>query len=70
LTRKHHVVFNLVAVVQSCTWLGDKIEYDVMFAGQTLNVVCFDPAELETIPPGTAVSVTIPPTAIRLVADG
>jgi ABC-type Fe3+/spermidine/putrescine transport system ATPase subunit len=56
------------AVVQSCAWLGDKVEYDVMFAGQTLNVVCFNPAEHQTISPGTAVSVDIPPTAIRLVA--
>ena len=56
------------AVVQSCSWLGDKIEYEVMFAGQTLNVVCFNPAEHETMSPGTAVSVVIPPAAIRLVA--
>jgi iron(III) transport system ATP-binding protein len=58
------------AVVQSCSWLGDKIEYEVTFAGQTLNVVCFNPAEHETISPGSAVSLAIPPTAIRLVAEG
>jgi iron(III) transport system ATP-binding protein len=57
----------LTGVVQSRTYLGDKIEYEVSFGGQMLNVVRFNPAEDEGYPPGTTVSISIPPADVRLV---
>jgi ABC-type Fe3+/spermidine/putrescine transport system ATPase subunit len=57
----------LTGLVQSRTYLGDKIEYEVAFGGQMLNVVRFNPAEDEGYPPGTAVSISIPPADVRLV---
>ena len=56
------------AVVQTRTYLGDKIEYEVTFGGQTLTVVRFNPAGDEAVLPGTAVSLDIPAANIRLVA--
>ena len=57
------------AVVQTRTYLGDKIEYEVSFGGQTLTIVRFNPGEDEEVLPGTAVSLDIPAAAVRLVAD-
>ena len=57
----------LTAIVQSRTYLGDKIEYEVAFGGQLLNIVRFNPAEDEGYPPGTTVSISIPPADVRLV---
>jgi ABC-type Fe3+/spermidine/putrescine transport system ATPase subunit len=57
-----------MAVVQSRTYLGDKIEYEVSFGGQTLTIVRFNPEEDEAVLPGTAVSLDIPAANIRLVA--
>jgi iron(III) transport system ATP-binding protein len=59
----------LTAVVQSRTWLGDKIEYGVAFGGQTLSIVRFDPGDDEAILPGTVVSLAVPANAVRLVAN-
>jgi iron(III) transport system ATP-binding protein len=58
----------LTAVVQTRTYLGDKIEYDVAFGGQTLTIVRFNPGEDEAVVPGTVVSLDIPAANIRLVA--
>jgi iron(III) transport system ATP-binding protein len=55
------------AVVQSRTYLGDKIEYEVTFGGQTLHIVRFNPADGEDFLPGTGISLSIPETDIRLV---
>jgi iron(III) transport system ATP-binding protein len=55
-------------VVQVRTYLGDKIEYEVGFGGQTLHVVRFNPAEDEEFLPGTIVSISIPAANVRLVA--
>jgi iron(III) transport system ATP-binding protein len=57
-----------MAVVQTRTYLGDKIEYELSFGGQTFTVVRFNPGEDEAVLPGTAVSLDIPAAAIRLVA--
>jgi iron(III) transport system ATP-binding protein len=56
------------AVVQARTYLGDKIEYEVTFGGQTLSIVRFNPGEDEAVVPGTIVSLDIPAANIRLVA--
>jgi iron(III) transport system ATP-binding protein len=56
------------AVVRTRTYLGDKIEYEVTFGGQTLTIVRFNPAEDEEVLPGTHVSLDIPAASIRLVA--
>jgi len=58
------------AVVQTRTYLGDKIEYEVNFGGQALTIVRFNPAEDEEVVPGTVVCLDIPATSIRpVVAD-
>ena len=54
--------------MQVRTYLGDKIEYEVAFGGQTLHIVRFNPAEHEDFLPGTSVSISIPPANLRLVA--
>jgi iron(III) transport system ATP-binding protein len=58
----------LTGVVRVRTYLGDKIEYEVAFGGQTLQIVRFNPAEDEEFLPGTTVSIRIPPANVRLVA--
>ena len=60
-------VTGLTGVVQSRIYLGDKIEYEVSFGGQLLNVVCFNPADDEGYLPGTSVSIGIASSDIRLV---
>jgi spermidine/putrescine ABC transporter ATP-binding subunit len=54
-------------VVRARTYLGDKIEYEVDFGGQTLNIVRFNPADGEVFLPGATVFLSIPPTNVRLV---
>jgi iron(III) transport system ATP-binding protein len=56
------------AVVQTRTYLGDKIEYEVTLGGQTLTVVRFNSAGDEAVLPRTVISLDIPAAAIRLVA--
>ncbi|WP_375411485.1 ABC transporter ATP-binding protein [uncultured Bradyrhizobium sp.] len=55
------------AVVRSRTYLGDKVEYEVMFGGQILHIVRFNPAEDEAVSPGTTVSIAVAPTNIVLL---
>jgi iron(III) transport system ATP-binding protein len=57
----------LTGVVRARTYLGDKIEYEVDFGGQTLNIVRFNPADGEAFLPGSTVFLSIPPTNVRLV---
>jgi ABC-type Fe3+/spermidine/putrescine transport system ATPase subunit len=57
----------LTGVVEARTYLGDKIEYEVTFGGQTLNIVRFNPAEHEVLLPGTNVFLSIPEANVRLV---
>jgi iron(III) transport system ATP-binding protein len=57
----------LAAVVQTRTYLGDKIEYEVTCGGQTLNIVCFNPADDEGFLPGAVVSLGIAEASVRLV---
>jgi ABC-type Fe3+/spermidine/putrescine transport system ATPase subunit len=58
----------LTGMVQTRTYLGDKIEYEVAFGGQTLHIVRFNPAEDEEFLPGSTVSISIPAANVRLVA--
>jgi ABC-type Fe3+/spermidine/putrescine transport system ATPase subunit len=57
----------LKGVVRSRTYLGDKIEYEVAFGGQILNIVRFNPADGEEFLPGTSVSLSIAEANVRLV---
>jgi iron(III) transport system ATP-binding protein len=57
----------LAAVVQTRTYLGDKIEYEVTCGSQTLNIVCFNPADDEGFLPGAVVSLGIAEASVRLV---
>jgi iron(III) transport system ATP-binding protein len=54
-------------VVQSCAYLGDKIEYEVAFGTQKLNIVRFNPTETENFQPGETVHLNIPGSSVRLV---
>jgi iron(III) transport system ATP-binding protein len=58
----------LTGVVQVRTYLGDKIEYEVAFGGQTLHIVRFNPAEEEEFLSGASVFISIPSANVRLVA--
>ena len=56
------------AVVQTRTVIfGDKIEYEVLVGGQTLNIVRFNPADGEDFLPGAVVSLSVREADIRLV---
>lgn len=57
----------LTGVVRTRTYLGEKIEYEVTLAGQTLHVVRFDPAEDEGFAPGSPVSLIVPEAKLRLL---
>ena len=57
----------LIGVVQSRTYLGDKIEYEVTFGGQMLNIVRFNPVNGEEFLPGDSVSLSIPEANIRMM---
>jgi iron(III) transport system ATP-binding protein len=59
----------LTGVVQARIYLGDKIEYEIAFGGQTLNIVRFNPADDEECLPGATVSLSIPEANVRLVED-
>jgi iron(III) transport system ATP-binding protein len=59
----------LTAVVRSRTYLGDKIEYEVTWAGQTLNIVRFNPVNAAEFLPGATVSLSIPEADIKLLAS-
>ncbi|WP_146690969.1 ABC transporter ATP-binding protein [Bradyrhizobium canariense] len=59
----------LTGIVQTRTYLGDKIEYEVAFGGQTLSVVRFNPADNEEFMPGSTISISVPEANVRLV-DG
>ena len=58
----------LTGLVKTRAYLGDKIEYEVIFGGQTLHIVRFNPAENEEFLPGTPVSISISAASVRLVA--
>jgi iron(III) transport system ATP-binding protein len=57
----------LTGVVRSRTYLGDKVEYEVHFGGQTLNIVRFNPVSAAEFLPGATVSLSIPEANIQLL---
>ena len=60
----------LAGRVLTRTYLGDKIEYDIEVAGQTLQIVRFNPPSSERFAPGEAVTVQLPHDGVQLLAKG
>jgi iron(III) transport system ATP-binding protein len=60
----------LTATVVSSTYLGDKMEYVVRLASQTLQIVRFNPPKNECFLPGSRVSVSLPTEGIQLLPPG
>jgi len=58
----------LVGKVKSRTYLGEKMEYEVELAGQTVQIVRFNPPPSEGFAPGDAVSVRLPHEGVQLLA--
>ena len=50
------------------TYLGEKMEYEVEVAGQTLHIVRFNPPPSERYAPGEAVSVQLPHEGVQVLA--
>ena len=55
------------ATVQSSTFLGDKIEYEISLGQQKLNIVRFNPERTDDFRPGETVHLNIPESSVRLV---
>jgi iron(III) transport system ATP-binding protein len=53
--------------VLSRTYLGEKMEYEVEVARQTLQVVRFNPPPSERFGPGDSVSVRLPHDGVQLL---
>ena len=58
----------LAGTVKSRTYLGEKMEYEVEVAGQTVQIVRFNPPPSERFEPGDAVSVRLPHEGVQLLA--
>ncbi|MEA2870155.1 MAG: iron(III) transport system ATP-binding protein [Hyphomicrobiales bacterium] len=58
----------LAGRVKSRTYLGEKMEYEVEVAGQTVQIVRFNPPPSERFAPGDAVSVRLPHEGVQLLA--
>ncbi|MEA2879308.1 MAG: iron(III) transport system ATP-binding protein [Hyphomicrobiales bacterium] len=58
----------LAGRVKSRTYLGEKMEYEVDVAGQTVQIVRFNPPPSERFAPGDAVSVRLPHEGVQLLA--
>lgn len=61
---------SLAGVVASCTYLGDKCEYEVDLAGIPFQVTKADPQPSDRLPPGTAVRLHLPASGIQLLQEG
>lgn len=57
----------LAGTVVSRTYLGEKMEYEVEVAGQTVQIVRFNPPPSERFAPGDAVSVRLPHEGVQLL---
>jgi len=57
----------LPATVTTVTYLGDKVEYIVQVASQSLHIVRFNPPESERFAPGSAVSIDLPSAGVQLL---
>ena len=58
----------LAGKVKSRTYLGEKMEYEVAVAGQTVQIVRFNPPPAERFAPNDAVSVRLPHEGVQLLA--
>ncbi len=58
----------LAGKVKSRTYLGEKMEYEVAVAGQTVQIVRFNPPPSERFGPDDAVSVRLPHEGVQLLA--
>jgi iron(III) transport system ATP-binding protein len=58
----------LAGRVKSRTYLGEKMEYEVEVAGQTVQIVRFNPPPSERFAPNNAVSVRLPREGVQLLA--
>ena len=58
----------LAGKVKSRTYLGEKMEYEVAVAGQTVQIVRFNPPPAERFAPDDAVSVRLPYEGVQLLA--
>jgi len=58
----------LAGRVKSRTYLGEKMEYEVEIAGQTVQIVRFNPPTSERFAPNDAVSVRLPHEGVQLLA--
>ncbi|HXW26481.1 MAG TPA: ABC transporter ATP-binding protein [Xanthobacteraceae bacterium] len=61
---------SLPGEIVSRTYLGEKVEYVVRLADQSLSVVRYDPPEEGGFSPGQRVGVTLPSTGVQLLAAG
>jgi putative spermidine/putrescine transport system ATP-binding protein len=57
----------LTATVVTVTYLGDKVEYVVRVASQSLHIVRFNPPESERFAPGSAVTINLPSDGVQLL---
>jgi iron(III) transport system ATP-binding protein len=57
----------LAGKVTARTYLGEKMEYEVEVAGQTVQIVRFNPPPAERFAPGDAVSVRLPHEGVQLL---
>ncbi|MGH7042727.1 MAG: ABC transporter ATP-binding protein, partial [Acetobacteraceae bacterium] len=59
----------LAATVTASTYLGEKVEYIVEVAGQTLQVARFNPPEAERFFPGAEVALRFPDQGIQILTE-
>ena len=57
----------LAGTVMACTYLGEKMEYEVEVEGQMLQIVRFNPPPSERFEPGDTVSVRLPHEGVQLL---
>ena len=56
-------------IVKVCTYLGEKMEYEIEVAGQMLQIVRFNPPPAERFELGAAVRVRLPHEGVQLLAS-
>jgi iron(III) transport system ATP-binding protein len=56
-------------IVKVCTYLGEKMEYEIEVAGQMLQIVRFNPPPAERFELGATVRVRLPHEGVQLLAS-